>query len=454
MTTQSNRRINKKISCQKNTTSIEKKNSKGKPVGDVSGRPSSNKNKQGVIHQEEISKLDEMAVENLIKISKSLNSRFDHFNPVLPSKDLIESSLRCENCLKAPDAEYVQLFINCLYTGNYSPLAEYEKEKIKKDNQNSSKGENQISFNEENQISSIEDNQNSCKEEAQNLGKEESNNVKEFDHGIIEVSEKNRRGKKFKKEKKTKGTSGKKLKKERINKTKSEQTIKSEPIIKLETESTEKKIVRRKSAVPVMSHKIVNDDSSEESSVYKRKIKKRKTKNEQKSKINENEKKDEQFIIKFSVDTNPVQKRKYKSRQRLVLNNSPSNEIDDSDNKEIVDYSNDDKSDVCESEIKLTQINKKEGLTSKLKEDKIRSSYNCDFCGDLFTSRNGLNYHIKFVHSEEKLKVVKPFPCPFSECSKKYKNKNGLYYHLVHHHSDDVDDIEVLYAECVGTKKA
>ncbi|WUR03015.1 uncharacterized protein VNE69_03227 [Vairimorpha necatrix] len=74
----------------------------------------------------------------------------------------------------------------------------------------------------------------------------------------------------------------------------------------------------------------------------------------------------------------------------------------------------------------------------------------CQNCESTFTTRNGLKYHITFVHSEKNEKAIKPYLCPFSDkCKKKYKNKNGLYYHLRHYHKEVNEDIEDLYARSV-----
>ncbi|WUR03424.1 uncharacterized protein VNE69_05021 [Vairimorpha necatrix] len=77
--------------------------------------------------------------------------------------------------------------------------------------------------------------------------------------------------------------------------------------------------------------------------------------------------------------------------------------------------------------------------------ERNKIEYDCAFCKSKFTSKNGLNYHTNYVHSEEKQKVVKPFKCPVDDCHKKYKNKNGLYYHLTHRHKANAEDIERLY---------
>lgn len=91
----------------------------------------------------------------------------------------------------------------------------------------------------------------------------------------------------------------------------------------------------------------------------------------------------------------------------------------------------------------------------KIVHDKEKgvSQFYCKFCDSNFTSKNGLNYHIKYVHTVEKSKVIKPFTCPFKKCNKKYKNKNGLYYHLTHRHHDEVDDVNALFAMCMVNKK-
>lgn len=70
----------------------------------------------------------------------------------------------------------------------------------------------------------------------------------------------------------------------------------------------------------------------------------------------------------------------------------------------------------------------------------------CKTCSNEFTTKNGLKYHLKNVHSKHKENIVKPYLCPFKKvCKRKYKNKNGLFYHLEHYHKKDSEDFKTLH---------
>ena len=54
---------------------------------------------------------------------------------------------------------------------------------------------------------------------------------------------------------------------------------------------------------------------------------------------------------------------------------------------------------------------------------KLIKNFQCNICGNTFTSPNGLQYHLKSVHEGEK-----PFSC--ETCSKSFTSKQGLNYHI------------------------
>ncbi|KAF9746904.1 Zinc finger C2H2 protein, partial [Nosema granulosis] len=82
-----------------------------------------------------------------------------------------------------------------------------------------------------------------------------------------------------------------------------------------------------------------------------------------------------------------------------------------------------------------TDKQENENPCEPLKKKHRRSSsfgtkWACDRCDSFFSCAFDLSYHNDNVHSREKEHAIKPYHCPFDDCSKRYKNRNGLKYHL------------------------
>ncbi|ORD97214.1 Z394 [Hepatospora eriocheir] len=55
-------------------------------------------------------------------------------------------------------------------------------------------------------------------------------------------------------------------------------------------------------------------------------------------------------------------------------------------------------------------------------------------CKKAYTSKHGLDYHLKKGHKFDDEDASKPFKCNFNNCKCRYKTKNGLKYHLSKQH--------------------
>jgi hypothetical protein len=191
---------------------------------------------------------------------------------------------------------------------------------------------------------------------------------------------------------------------------------------KSKKESIGKQAVKRKSALPETNKRKKSTKSSDAIDKVPEK-KKRKIGMDDKTKKSKcTDKSSEKYVLRLEVDNQanikiiPTLRRGGKIKmQDTIVEDCGNDEIK---NRPVIENSID-----KNKEIEMNNINKK-----------TKNNYPCTICKDEFTSKNGLNYHTKFVHSEEKMKIIKPFHCPNSECGKKYKNKNGLNYHMTHYH--------------------
>lgn len=63
---------------------------------------------------------------------------------------------------------------------------------------------------------------------------------------------------------------------------------------------------------------------------------------------------------------------------------------------------------------------------------KKEKRFACEHCGKKFTTKSGLNSHLK-THT----RIPNSFRCPYSDCEKRYSTAEGLRLHIRNHHTFD-----------------
>lgn len=86
---------------------------------------------------------------------------------------------------------------------------------------------------------------------------------------------------------------------------------------------------------------------------------------------------------------------------------------------------------VCETCGKCFRL--ESALREHRKSHTRKPTHACRYCESMFTDRNGLTHHIKYVHPDEKQEIIRN--CKL--CPQTFTYRTGLYHHLMRHHPEE-----------------